>query len=61
MSSAEQEIFHNGNDIEIESRFQRRIYIIFNIIRKFECQMIYFLIFQIVIYHIVALIDGINR
>jgi len=40
MNSVEQEMFHNGNDIEIESRFQRRIYIISNTIKKFECQMI---------------------
>ena len=34
--------------IRVESRFQERIYIIPNIIRKFICQMINYLLFQAV-------------
>jgi len=59
MRSAEQEMFHNGNWIEI--RFQRRIYIKFNNIKMVVCQMINYIIFQIVRCYIVALTVERNR
>ena len=46
--SAEHKGFHDGTLIEKEIRFNRRIYINSNIIRKFICQMINCVIFQIV-------------
>jgi hypothetical protein len=42
------EMFHIGTQIEKELRCNRRIYINSNIIRKFICQMINCVIFQIV-------------
>ena len=38
MRSAEQEIFHIGNGVEIEDRFRRRIFIWYGKIKKVECQ-----------------------
>ena len=40
MRSAEQEIFHIGNGVEIEDRFRRRILILYGKIKKVECQKI---------------------
>ncbi len=38
MRSAEQEMFHNGNRIEIEDRFRRRVFIWYGKIKKITCQ-----------------------
>ncbi len=46
MRSTEQKVSDNRNKIEIENRFQKRIYIKSNIIRKYLCQMINCVIFQ---------------
>ena len=58
---AEQKMFHNGNRLKIEVRFNRKIYIKSNIISKFVCQMINYFTFQMVICYIVILIVGVNR
>jgi len=61
MRSAEQTMFHNVNWFEIDNRFQGKIYIISNIIRKFVCQATNCLIFQMAICYIGALLGGMNR
>ena len=52
MGSSQQENFHN------EKRFQKRIDIKQNIIRKFLCQMINCEMFQLLISYIVVLLGG---
>ena len=55
------EMFHNGNGVEIEVRFQRKIDIKFNNIKMIVCQMINYIIFKIFRCYIAVLIDGMNR
>ena len=47
-------MLQNGNRIEIKGRFQKRIYIKYDIRKKFVCQMINCFIFRMVICHIVV-------
>ena len=61
MRSAQKEMFNNGNQFEIEDRFNNRIYIKFNNIKIIVCQMINYLIFQIVRCYIVVAIEGMYR
>ena len=61
MRSAQKEMFNNGNQFEIEDRFNNRIYIKFNNIKIIVCQMINYLIFQIVRCYIVVAIEGMCR
>ena len=49
-------MLQNGNRIEIKGRFQKRIYIKYDIRKKFVCQMIKCFIFQMVICYIVVLL-----
>ena len=56
-------MLRNENRIEIETRFIFFVHLLnyIHILKQYTCQMIKYLIFQIVIYHIVVLIDGENR
>ena len=61
LRSAGQELFQYENSFEIEDRFQIRIFIEYDILKTLARQMINYIIYQIVICHIVVLIIGMKR